>query len=86
MDIMFAVVIVISLAIFLLYIGNHFKIPSIVNFLIIGILVGSFGLAIVQDESLIGMLGQLGIIILFFTIGLEFSFEKLLGSWKTIII
>jgi len=86
MDIMFAVVIVISLAIFLIYLGNRFKIPSIVNFLIIGILVGPFGLAIVQDESLIEMLGQLGIILLLFTIGLEFSFEKLLGSWKAIII
>jgi CPA2 family monovalent cation:H+ antiporter-2 len=86
MDIMLAVVIVISLSIFLLYLGNRFKIPSIVSFLIIGILVGPFGFAVIQDESLIAMFGQLGIILLLFTIGLEFSFEKLLGAWKTIII
>ena len=34
MDIMLAVVIVISLAIFLLYLGNRFKIPSIVSCLL----------------------------------------------------
>ena len=86
MDIMLAVVIVISLAIFLLYLGNRFKIPSIVSFLLIGILLGPFGFAVIQDEANIEMFGQLGIILLLFTIGLEFSFGKLLGAWKTIII
>ncbi|MCX6700610.1 MAG: cation:proton antiporter [Methanomicrobiales archaeon] len=84
MDIMLAVVIVISLAIFLLYLGNRFKIPSIVSFLLIGILLGPFGFAVIQDEANIEMFGQLGIIPLLFTIGLEFSFRKLPGAWKTI--
>jgi CPA2 family monovalent cation:H+ antiporter-2 len=86
MDILLAVIIVISLSIFLLYLGNRFKIPSIVSFLVIGILVGPFGFAVIQDESRIAMVGQLGIILLLFTIGLEFSFEKLLGAWKAIVI
>jgi len=86
MEIMLAAVIIIFLSIFLLYIGNRLKIPSIVTFLIIGILVGPFGLAVIQDESNIALIGQLGIILLLFTIGLEFSFEKLLGAWKAIII
>jgi monovalent cation:H+ antiporter-2, CPA2 family len=86
MEIMLAAVIIIFLSIFLLYFGNRFKIPSIVIFLIIGILVGPFGLAVIQDEANIAMIGQLGIILLLFTIGLEFSFEKLLGAWKAIII
>jgi len=86
MEILFAVVIVISLSILLLYLGNRFKVPSIVSFLVIGILVGPFGFAVIQNVSLITMFGQLGIILLLFTIGLEFSFEKLLGAWKAIII
>jgi len=85
-DIMLAAVIIILLSILLLYLGNRFNIPSIVSFLIIGILVGPFGLAIIQDEANIEMIGQIGIILLLFTIGLEFSFEKLLGAWKAIII
>lgn len=85
-NIMLAAVIIILLSILLLYLGNRFNIPSIVSFLIIGILVGPFGLAIIQDEANIEMIGQIGIILLLFTIGLEFSFEKLLGAWKAIII
>ena len=77
MEMMLAIVILISLAIALLYIGQHFKLPSIVSFLIIGILVGPFGFALITNQSAIEMVGQIGIILLLFTIGLEFSFEKL---------
>jgi CPA2 family monovalent cation:H+ antiporter-2 len=86
MEMMLAVVIIVSLAIALLYIGQHFKIPSIVSFLIIGILVGPFGFALITNQSAIEMVGQIGIILLLFTIGLEFSFEKLLRSWRIVII
>ena len=86
MEMMLAVVILISLAIALLYIGQHFKLPSIVSFLIIGILVGPFGFALITNQSAIEMVGQIGIILLLFTIGLEFSFEKLLHSWRIVII
>ena len=86
MEMMLAIVILISLAIALLYIGQHFKLPSIVSFLIIGILVGPFGFALITNQSAIEMDGQIGIILLLFTIGLEFSFEKLLRSWRIVII
>ena len=86
MEMMLAIVILISLAIALLYIGQHFKLPSIVSFLIIGILVGPFGFALITNQSAIEMVGQIGIILLLFTIGLEFSFEKLLRSWRIVII
>ncbi len=86
MEMMLAIVILVSLAIALLYIGQHFKLPSIVSFLIIGILVGPFGFALITNQSAIEMVGQIGIILLLFTIGLEFSFEKLLRSWRIVII
>jgi CPA2 family monovalent cation:H+ antiporter-2 len=86
MEMMLAIVILISLAIALLYIGQHFKLPSIVSFLIVGILVGPFGFALITNQSAIEMVGQIGIILLLFTIGLEFSFEKLLRSWRIVII
>ena len=83
MDLMPAIVIIIFLSIALLFIGNHFRVPSIVSFLVIGMLVGPFGpfgLGIITDQSAIETFGQIGIVLLLFTIGLEFSFEKLLHS------
>ncbi|MFA4823578.1 MAG: cation:proton antiporter [Methanoregula sp.] len=86
MNLMLAAVIVVILSIVLLYIGNHFRLPSIVSFLIIGMLLGPFGFGLITDQSAIETFGEIGIILLLFTIGLEFSFEKLLRSWRTVII
>jgi CPA2 family monovalent cation:H+ antiporter-2 len=86
MDILTAAACIIILAILLLYLGQRFKIPSIVSFLLIGMLVGPFGFGFITNQSAIDTFGNLGIILLLFTIGLEFSFQKLLRSWRTVII
>jgi len=86
MDIMLAFVAVLVLSIFLLYLGQRFKMPSIVSFLVIGMLVGPFGFALITDQSVIDTIGEVGIVLLLFTIGLEFSFQTLLRSWRAVII
>ncbi len=86
MDLMLAAVIVIFVSIVFLYIGSLFRLPSIVSFLVIGMLIGPFGFGVITDQSLIDTIGNIGIILLLFTIGLEFSFEKLLHSWRIVII
>lgn len=86
MDLLIASVSILILAVILLYIGQRLKIPSIVTFLIIGMLVGPFGLGLIVNQDAIDLFGQIGIMLLLFTIGLEFSFQKLLRSWRTVII
>ncbi|MDD1702369.1 MAG: cation:proton antiporter [Methanoregula sp.] len=86
MDIILAVVGLVILAVVLLFVGQRFKIPSIVCFLIIGMLAGPYALSIVSDQSTIETIGEIGVILLLFTIGLEFSFEKLLGAWRIVVI
>ncbi|WP_321507921.1 cation:proton antiporter [uncultured Methanoregula sp.] len=86
MDVILAVVSLGILTILLLYVGQRLKIPSIVSFLIIGILAGPYALGIVQDQSIIETIGEIGVILLLFTIGLEFSFDKLLGAWRIVVL
>ncbi|MFZ1898063.1 cation:proton antiporter [Methanoregula sp.] len=86
MDIMLAVVCVLVLSIILLYLGQHFRLPSIVSFLIIGMLAGPFGFALITDQTVIGTIGEIGIVLLLFTIGLEFSFQSFLRSWRAVLI
>jgi CPA2 family monovalent cation:H+ antiporter-2 len=86
MDFMLALAGILLLAILFLYISQVFKIPSIVSFLVIGMLAGPYGLGLITDESSIESVGEIGIMLLLFTIGLEFSFDKLLKSWRTVII
>jgi CPA2 family monovalent cation:H+ antiporter-2 len=83
---MLAFIAVLVLSIFLLYIGQRFKLPSIVSFLVIGMLVGPFGFALITDQSVIDTIGEVGIVLLLFTIGLEFSFQTMLRSWRAVII
>jgi len=53
------------------------KFPTIIGFILIGMIAGPYGLGIVDDIELINLLAELGIIILLFVVGLEFSLQKL---------
>lgn len=86
MDIMLAIACIIIISIAFLYIGSRFRIPGIVSFVIIGMLAGPYGLGIITNETLVETFGEVGIILLLFTIGLEFSFDKLTKSWRTAVI
>ena len=86
MDFMPALAGIAILAILFLYISQAFRLPSIVSFLVIGMLAGPYGFGLISDESSIETVGEIGIMLLLFTIGLEFSFDKLLRSWRIVII
>lgn len=53
------------------------RFPTVIGFIIIGMIAGPYGLGIVKDVDLINLLAELGIIILLFVVGLEFSLSKL---------
>jgi monovalent cation:H+ antiporter-2, CPA2 family len=86
MDMILAVVCLGILTISLLVLGLRFGVPSIVCFLVIGILAGPYALSIVTDQTAIEEIGEIGVILLLFAIGLEFSFKTLIESWRTVII
>ena len=56
----------------------------IVGFLIAGVLIGPNALGLVEDQELIDAAAEIGVILLLFTIGIEFSLEKL-GRIKALI-
>jgi monovalent cation:H+ antiporter-2, CPA2 family len=86
MDVILAVVCLGLLTIALLVLGLRFGIPSIVCFLLIGILAGPYALSIVTDQTTIETIGEIGVILLLFAIGLEFSFRTLIESWRVVVI
>jgi len=59
------------------YICYKIKLVPIAGFLIAGVIIGPNALGIVQDQELVDMLAEIGIILLLFTIGIEFSLDKL---------
>lgn len=59
-----------------------FKQPSMVTYIIVGILVGPNGFAVVTDEGLITNLGSLGLVLLLFFIGMEIHLPDLITNWR----
>lgn len=55
------------------------RLSVILGYLLVGALVGPHGLGLVPDTDSINELAEFGIVFLMFTIGLEFSFPKLIS-------
>lgn len=71
-----------AVVIFLLH---KVKIPSLVGFIIAGIVIGPYGIGIIKDTYAIEMLAEIGVILLLFTIGIEFSMAKLFRIKKAVL-
>ncbi len=66
------------------YISFRFRLVPIVGFLLAGVLIGPNALGLVQDQQLVDATAEIGVILLLFTIGIEFSLEKLAAIQKLI--
>ena len=61
------------------------KIPSLIGFIIAGIIIGPHGIGLINDIHFIQALAEIGVILLLFTIGLEFSMTKLFRIKKAVM-
>jgi len=53
------------------------RLPSVVGLLASGVLVGPYGLSLVADVESVRLLAEIGVVVLLFTVGLEFSMSRL---------
>lgn len=72
------IVILFALGMAVVYLCQRLKVPTIVGFLLTGVLAGPHGLAIIAHAHDVEVLAEVGVVLLLFTIGLEFSFGELL--------
>ena len=68
------------------YVCYRLRLAPVTGFLIAGVLIGPNALALVQEQELVDMLAEIGVILLLFTIGIEFSLEKVARIRKAIIV
>ncbi len=57
----------------------------IVAYLLTGILVGPYGLRLITNREAIELMAEIGVVLLLFTIGLEFSLRKLLRMRRIVL-
>jgi len=68
------------------YLCYRLRLVPIAGFLLAGVVIGPNGLGLVRDLELVDMLAEIGVILLLFTIGLEFSLEKLSRISRAIFV
>jgi len=77
-----ALLLLVSLPINVLF--HRIRLPSIMGFLIAGILIGPHGLGLIGNPTSVENLAEIGVILLLFIIGLEFSISHLLKNMASI--
>ncbi|MDE2428168.1 MAG: monovalent cation:proton antiporter-2 (CPA2) family protein [Burkholderiales bacterium] len=60
------------------------QLPPMLGYLVVGILIGPFGLGVAEDGAVTHELAEFGVVFLMFSIGLEFSLSKLMSMRKAV--
>ena len=80
------ILVIILLSVVVLYVCHRMHLPIIVGFLLTGVIAGPHGLGLVREIEAVKTLAEAGIVLLLFTIGMEFSFRSLLQIRKTVLL
>lgn len=80
------IVIILGLSVAVLLFFHFLRLPAVVGFLLTGILAGPHGFGLIGAVHEVETLAEVGVILLLFTIGIEFSFKKLVEIKKQVVI
>ena len=79
------VIIILGLSVFVAFVCHQVRVPTIVGFFLTGILAGPHGLGLVKAVHEVEFLAEVGVVLLLFTIGIEFSLNRLLQIKRAVI-
>lgn len=68
------------------YALQRIRLPSILGFLVTGILIGPHGLGLVSESEQIELISEIGVILLLFVIGMELSIKHLVSIKYSVFI
>jgi CPA2 family monovalent cation:H+ antiporter-2 len=79
-------VVLLLLALPIVLIFQRLRQPPVVGFLAAGVVLGPHGLSLVQDVHQVELLAEVGVILLLFTLGLEFSLTALAQLRRQVLL
>ncbi len=80
------IVIIFGLAIVVLFVCYRLHLPTLVGFFLTGVLAGPHGFGLIRGVRDVELLAEIGVVLLLFTIGLEFSLKDLLQIKKAVLV
>lgn len=80
------VTIIFGIAVLVIFICQRLKVPPIIGYLLTGVLAGPNGFSLISGVHEVEVLAEIGVILLLFTIGIEFSLKNLVKIRNTLMI
>jgi CPA2 family monovalent cation:H+ antiporter-2 len=75
-----------SISIAVVFVFYQLRLPSIAGFLSAGALIGPYGLNLVSDLQQVNVMAEIGVVLLLFTIGIEFSLAHLAAARSILLV
>lgn len=77
LSILYDILIIFGLSLLVGLLFNRIRIPPMIGFIVAGVIAGPYALSLIHSPEQVDVLAEIGIILLLFSIGLEFSFRQL---------
>jgi len=79
-------IILLAVSLPITFLFHKAKLPALVGFLITGVLIGPHGAAIITETQVVERLADIGVVLLLFTVGLEFSLDDIIRSGRRFLL
>ncbi len=80
------IVIIFALSTLVNLVFSRYKIPTVVGYLLTGVIAGPHLLSLIEARHEIELMAEIGVVLLLFTIGLEFSLSHLLKIRRIVFL
>ncbi|WP_178987878.1 monovalent cation:proton antiporter family protein [Winogradskyella schleiferi] len=80
------ILILLGFSVVIVFVLQRLKLPSIIGFLLTGVIIGPYGLSLIKAVEEVEILSEIGVILLLFVIGMELSIKQLVSIKKTVFI
>jgi CPA2 family monovalent cation:H+ antiporter-2 len=67
------------------FLCSRLRVPVIVGFMLTGVAIGPAGLGLIRQAAEVELLAEIGVVLLLFTIGLEFSLKRLMEMKRLVL-
>lgn len=86
MPLLHDILILLGFSVVIVFVLQRLKLPSIIGFLLTGVIIGPHGLSLIEAVEQVEILSEVGVILLLFVIGMELSIKQLVSIKKTVFI
>lgn len=80
------IVVIFALSVAVLFLFHRLRAPTIMGFLLTGVLAGPQGFGLIGASEQVSILAEIGVVLLLFTVGIEVSLKDLLKIKKYVLV